>query len=228
MHGQFINLQRGLVYYAFDREENVVEVPMPLGAEVGAGMDFNVDPMSATLFWVVKKGPNKHIHYFDEIELPNSDTLEMSQILRRHYGSAGIVTPYCAPEDAVEIHQPLEMIYPDSNVGRSTTSPGGKTDYDCLREAGFELDYSPSGNILRKDRYNAVNALLRPTGGRVRMTISPRCKKLIKNQMLYTHEQMHTPQQKAMGHLLDARDYPVVRLFPADRESLRLVRVQGA
>lgn len=227
LHGRFVNLAHGLVYYSFNRNENVVELEMPNNAELGAGMDFNVDPMSSAVFWVVKHGNNRHIHFFDEIELPNSDTQEMAGELKARYGTAGIITPHCAKKDLVWVKRPLRTIYPDSNAGRATNAPGGKTDYDYLREAGFEVDIDPRGNGLRRDRYNAVNGLLRPNGGRVRMTISPRCKKLIKYQMLYAHELMKKDSQKAMGHLLDARDYPVVRLFPADRDSLRLVTVKG-
>lgn len=210
VHGMFVNLAKGLVFHCFDRDENVVPLNAPPGAELGAGMDFNVNPMTAAVFWVVRKGANRHIHFFDEIELANSDTKEMAGELKSRYWDYG-----------------LRTIYPDANCGRSTSSPGGKTDYDYLKEAGFELDMNPSGNPLRRDRFNATNTMLRATGGRVRMTIGESCPKLKKYMMMYSHDLINKENQKAMSHLLDAATYPVARLFPSNRESFKQLRLSG-
>ena len=227
VHGLFVNLTAGLVYYGFDRQENVVELPMPRGAVVGAGMDFNVNPMSAAPFWAIEKGSQKHIHFFDEIELPNSDTQDMCKLLIEKYGQGGLAIPHAAEKDSdmIFLHAPMRDIYPDCNVGRSTMSPGGKTDYDYIKEAGFTIHSRPSGNPARRDRFNTQNGMLRPKNGRVRMTFSPRCKKMIKYQMLYSHEKMK--KQESMSHLLDARDYAVFELFPADRVGLKLKPLIG-
>jgi hypothetical protein len=228
VHGQFVNLVTGLVYYGFDRFENVVELPMPQGAELGVGMDFNVNPMAACVFWVIKKGNNRHIHYMDELELPNCDTQEMCKVLQRIYGQAGMTIPFCADDkdnDIIHITAPLITVYPDSQAGRATNAPGGRTDYDLIRESGFLVHKRPGGNPLRKDRYNTVNGMLRERDGRIRMTISPRCKKLVKYQLVYSHEMMSA--QEGMSHLLDARDYPVCILFPADRSGLKLTAIHG-
>lgn len=230
LHGLFVNLATGLVYYSFDRDENVVELPMPEGANLGAGMDFNVNPMASCVFWYVEKGSYRHIHYFDEIELPNSDTLSMGNLLRDTYGTRGLVRPYSAEgsSDLVLTTAPLLDVWPDANAGRSTSSPGGKTDYDTLeKDCGFVVNKRRSNPHVR-DRRNTINGLLRPYGGRVRMTFSPRCKKLIKYQMLYSHELLNKESQKRMSHLLDARDYPAENLFPTDRDTLKRTRVIGA
>lgn len=231
LHGHFINLAKGLVYYAFDKREHVVERKMPPGAELVCGMDFNVDPMSATVGWAIRKGHHRTIHWFDEIELANSDTEEMCKVLGELYGQPGVVKPWCASEssnDRYVTHAPLLTICPDSNAGRHTNAPGGKTDYDYIRDAGFDVDYRPKGNPPQRDRYNSTNGLLRPNGGVIRQTFSPRCKKLIKYQQLYAHELKTKKAQKAMSHLLDARDYAIYRLFPASRETLKQVTVRGA
>lgn len=68
--GEDINLGTGLVYYGFNPAEHVVDLPIPPGAELGVGMDFNVDPMTVVVFWRLKD----HVHYFREIEIPNADT----------------------------------------------------------------------------------------------------------------------------------------------------------
>jgi hypothetical protein len=210
IHGMFVNMAAGLVYYGFDRSENVVTLPRPLDVQLGCGMDFNVNPMSASIFWV-REGKHPHIHFFEEIELANSDTQDMCKVLREKYW-----------------HEGLREIYPDSNAGRSTASPGGKTDYDYIEEAGFNLNKHMTGNPHRRDRYNATNAMLKPYGKHVRMTISPNCPKLLKYMMSYSHELMNRPAQKAMSHLLDATTYPVAYLFPSSRESLKHFRLMGA
>tara|TARA_R100001460_G_scaffold27881_9_gene55943 strand:+ start:2226 stop:3716 length:1491 start_codon:yes stop_codon:yes gene_type:complete len=230
LYGMFVNLSQGLVYYSFDTNENVVELDMPPGAELFAGMDFNVNPMSATVGWVIRSGMNRHVHYFDEIELSNSDTQEMCAVLIEKYGQRGWVQPYCVDrreQDLYFVQRPLDVVYPDSNVGRSTSSPGGKTDYDYIRDAGLTPDYRATGNPLRRDRFNCVNNMLREHDGRVRMTFSPRCKKLVKYQMLYSYELMNRENQKSMSHLLDARDYPICRMFPVGREMAKQVRLTG-
>jgi len=230
VHGLFVNMAKGLVYYAFDRAENIVELEMPRNASIGVGIDFNVNPMSAAVFWVKDKGHDRHIHFFDEIELPNSDTQEMCKELKEIYGKPGMIRPHCSDieGDIVWTHEGLRDVYPDSNSGRSTASPGGKTDYDYIEEAGFELHKRIGGNPHRRDRFNAVNGMLKPQGGRVRQTVSPRCKKMVKYQLLYSHELMHKEEQKRMSHLLDARDYPTCMLFPAERETMKFKRIKGA
>lgn len=190
IEGGFVNMSEGLVYYAFtpkaDIEDhcNVRDLPVPDECELGCGMDFNVNPMSACVFWRA----GAHMHIFDEIELPNSDTEYMCSLLREKYVDAGRLTA-----------QVLEVIYPDaSGAARKTSSPSGKTDFHYIREAGFQIS-APSSNPHRKDRYNAVNGKFRPKEGKTTLTVSPKCKKLIKYFQTYTHEQMN--QQTAMSHL---------------------------
>lgn len=193
VRGLFVNLTAGRVIHRFNKDEHVVTRPWPKGVVPEVGMDFNVSPMAATVFWT--KGDEVHIDR--EIELDNSDTQDMCALLRAEYWDKG-----------------LRDIYPDSNAGRSTASPGGKTDYDWIREAGFTI-HKKSTNPSRRDRFNATNAMLRPGDqGRVRLTISPRCKKLAQYFGAYSYPEMHKPAQKAMSHLIDAATYPIVYKFP--------------
>lgn len=205
IEGAFVNLSQGCVYYAFDPQENVVDLSRPPGAELGVGMDFNVNPMAAAVFW--RQG--QHIHYFEEIELPNSDTQYMCQHLRERFGSS------------------LQEVYPDaSGKQRHTNAPGGKSDYTFIRQAGFTVN-AREENPPRKDRYNAVNGKLRPKSGGITLTIAPNCRKLTKYLMAYSHELMNRPNQAAMSHLLDAFSYPVAYLFPIDKEALAVFKLKG-
>lgn len=207
VEGEFVSLSTGMVYYSFDPTENVVSLPRVEGVELGVGMDFNVNPMAACVFW--RSGD--HLHFFDEIELPNADTEYLcSELHSRGYHAAG-----------------LRNIYPDaSGAARHSASPGGKSDFHYIREAGFEVQ-APRANPLRRDRYNAVNGKLKPKDGKVSLTIEPGCKKLRKYLSLYSHPNMNESEQKAMSHLLDAFSYPVHFIFPIDSDKARELRLRG-
>lgn len=202
--GVFKNLSTGAVYHAFDMVANVRDIPMPDGAVLGCGMDFNVDPMAATIFWTY----GKQMHFIEEIELPNADTEFMCSVLRERYGER------------------LNTIYPDaSGNARKTSAPEGRTDFWYIREAGYSID-AAHDNPKRRDRFNAANGKLKPKAGEVTLTISPRCKKLKKYLALYTYELMN--KQKQMSHLLDAFCYPVNRLFPIIKNHTGMTRLSGA
>lgn len=199
VEGAFVNLASGLVYHAFSRIENVVSMQPPPGAEWGVGMDFNVNPMAMSVFWVSPRG---HMHVVEEIELPNSDTQDACAVIRQKYGNR------------------INEVYPDPFSGRHTNSPGGKTDYDYIREAGFHVNKRNDGGPLRRDRYNATNGKFRAEDGQIGLTIEPSCKKLIKYLQAYSHELRTTKAQDSMSHLLDAFSYPVEYLFPANKRAL--------
>lgn len=208
--GAFRNLASGQVYYSF-HDGNIAELPFPEVFELGAGMDFNVNPMSAAVFWTA----NNHIHYFDEIELPNADTEFLCSVLKERY----VTPPFFKKRE-------LQNIYPDATgANRSSKSPGGKSDFTYIRSAGFNV-VAKSQNPLRRDRYNAVNGKLKSSTGSVTLTISPKCKKLCKYLGLYTYQLMN--KQQDMSHLLDAFSYPIAYLFPVVKESVSMHRFSGA
>ena len=205
VEGQFINLNEGMVYYAFDRDKNIRDLQEPPGAELGAGIDFNVNPMGCAVFW--RRGD--HMHFFDEIELENADTEYMASILTEKYKSR------------------LRNVFPDSTgAARKTAAPGGKSDHTQLRDAGFII-HARHENPKRRDRYNAVNGKLKSRTGDVTLTVSPHCKKLIKYLTMHSFEDMNTDFQKKMTHLLDAFSYPVAYLYPVDKETLSVHRLTG-
>jgi phage terminase large subunit len=203
IEGKFINLSMGMVYYAFDPFESVKDMDAPNGAEWGVGMDFNVNPMSAVVFWRV----NNHMHVVEEITLVNADTEFMCSTIRDKYPQRSSANTYL-----------VNTVYPDATgAARKTSTPQGKTDFWFIRNAGFEIN-ADFDNPKRRDRYNAVNAKLKASNGVRTLTISPNCKKLIKYLSVYSYESMN--KQEEMAHLLDAFGYPVARLFPADKSAL--------
>jgi hypothetical protein len=179
---------------------NVQDIPMPRGAELGCGMDFNVDPMAFVMFW--RAGP--HIHFFQEFELPNADTEYACSILREKY----VENDVSKRDPNVHRDSSLYTVYPDpAGDYRHTSSPRAKTDFYYLQQAGFDIK-SRSAHPLVRDRENAVNGKFKPMVGTTTMTVSPTgCKKLVKYLATYSHQLKN--KQKAMSHLIDAMGYPL-------------------
>lgn len=221
--GGFVNLAAGIVYYGFDPMPggNVRDLPIPENAELGVGMDFNVNPFAFVIFW--KAG--SHMHVFEEFELPNADTEYACSVISDRFSRE----PYDASGQGGRItKQILRIIYPDATGNaRKTSAPGGKTDFTYIRNAGFDID-APHDNPKVKDRENAVNGKFAPRVGAPTLTISPSCTRLIEALSLYSHEQRNEKAQKAMSHIIDALGYPVNRLFPVDKDTLEIVKYTGA
>ena len=204
IEGEFRNLSEGMVYYAFEQEEHVARIERPYGSELGVGMDFNVNPMAAVAFW----RDGDHIHVFKEYELPNADTEYMCSVLYEDHWKSG-----------------LRNIYPDATGrSRATNAPGGRSDFHYIKRAGFNIKCYTE-NPPRKDRYNAVNGKFRAKNGRITMTVSPDCKKLIKYLSIYSHEILN--KQDDLSHLLDAFGYPIAHLFPVVKSTAKMGRLRG-
>ena len=187
VQGKFVNLSRGRVFYGFTRAMNVKEMPPPAeGQPWLAGMDFNVDPMAFCVGWRTQNGA----HFAYEYELPNSDTHYAADTIRDH-------------------HKAVKVVYPDpSGRNRSTKAPAGQSDFTILTQKGFAV-LAPHDAWSLRDSYNSVNMML--SSGR--LTVHPRCKKLIHYLENYAHEKK--VQQANMSHLLDAMRYAVTYMFPA-------------
>lgn len=187
--GKFVNMTQGQIYYGFERERNVKKLVMPQEATIGLGLDFNVNPMAGALFWHTAT----HIHYFEEFELPNSDTPDA--IERAH-------------ELASKHGQTLKLCYPDaSGKSRSTKAPGGTTDFTHIKDGGLKVKARPSNPTIR-NRRNAANAKWKKGTA----TVDPRCKQFIRYREQLCHEKLK--KQESMTHLTDAGDYPLAYLFP--------------
>lgn len=204
IEGEFVTLTEGQVYYAFSTLHNLVEQEMPTGAELGVGMDFNVNPMAALVFW---KFRNERIHVFEEIELPNSDTQSMCALLTGK-------------------HPRLKVVYPDaSGSSRASNAPGGVSDFTFIERAGLRIVCDKVyGNPPIADRYNAVNSAFRQG----RLTVSPKCEQLKHYLLAYSHELKNKDSQKKMSHLLDALGYAVYQIMPVDRKGLNITKIRGA
>lgn len=193
--GQFVNMAQGLIYYAFDLNKNVVDYELPSDIQIRVGMDFNVNPMCAVLFWQYED----HIHIFEEIQLPNANTKLMCDEIRMRYGDRPV------------------YVYPDSSGGsRKTSASIGITDHSILEENGFFVECHNSNPPVR-DRENAVNGAFYHG----RLTISSDCPKLKSALLQYDAQNRNKEQGKKLSHPIDAMGYPVEFLMPIEAGSRR-------
>ncbi len=212
VHGQFVNLSKGQVFYKFRPSTQCLkEDPRPptdVAVQHFAGMDFNVSPMAFCAGWhAAYRGGTHRVHFYREWELENSDTPDACSALRTE-------TPL------------VTVVYPDPTGNRRQTNSGHKTDHELIRQAGYEVDvpYNPHG---RRDSFNAVNACYREDS-KVHVTFGPRCRHLKRYSMHWSHENLNTEAGRKMSHLMDALRYSLTQKFPIVKSYSSQERLVGA
>ncbi len=194
--GEYLNLQAGQVYYAFERAVHVEQVEIDANEPLLWSWDFNINPMSS----VICQEREGRVHVIDEIVLPTSSTPEVcAEFIRRHGG-----------------HRAGLKIYGDASGGNTHTVTG-TSDYDSIREflarkqklRGVVL--VPRSNPAVRSRINAVNAYLRNARGDQRLSVGSKCRELIKDleQVCYKPDsgQIDKERDSHRTHLSDALGY---------------------
>lgn len=185
------------VYTSFS-DQNVRDDIGDPGGDLLVGMDFNVDPMSATIG--AKAGDQLHV--FDELVIRNGDTEVMCQRLREKFPSRKIT------------------VYPDpSGKRRATSARSGATDFSIIREYKMAIS-APSRAMAVVDRINCVNRALKNAKGQIRVFInSKKCPKLISSLEEQEYKSGTREPDKSSGHdhMTDAFGYKVSRLFPIQK-----------
>ena len=187
LNGEFVNLNQGRAYKDFNRDNNIKHMDGYKDLEVCAGLDFNVDYMSAEIFAL----GNGWIHFFDEIRLKNSNSFELSEHLAAKY--------------------PGIRVFPDAS-GAARKSSSSKSDHAIFREAGFNI-VSKRANPRVMDRVNAVNKFLRED----RLSIEPgTCPMLIKDleRVVWKSGDLDKTSDMSLTHASDAGGYGIAYLFP--------------
>ncbi|MBC8428081.1 MAG: terminase [Candidatus Pelagibacter sp.] len=159
-----------------------------------AGIDFNVDHMSAEIACEFGDG---HIHYFDEIRLRRSNTAELGKLLK-------------------DKHPDLLEIYPDP-TGEHRSTNSNKSDHMILRDLGFNV-ITRTGHPSHNDMINTWNRKLKDAEGNIKLSIDPKCVELIRDceQVLRKPDGRIDKSQESKGrvHALQAAMYPVEYRFP--------------
>lgn len=196
---EFVNYS-GVIYYAFS-EANIKRLDIPMNrVKLHIGCDFNIDPMSAVVFYQHNSG----LHIVDEIEIYGSNTTEMVSEISERY-----------PDNPISV-------YPDASGAQRRSSANGITDHIILKNAGFDLRVG-SVNPAVRDRIAAVNSVL--ASGR--LTVQPECRRMIDTFRKQTYKEGTRQPDKTSGldHLADACGYCVNHIFPIRQD---INKVMGA
>lgn len=183
----------GVIYYAFS-EHNIKELQFDLGQiPIHVGIDFNVDPGCAVIGMQHRDG----LHIFDELEIWGTDTAEMTREIQLRYPNRTV------------------FAYPDASGAQRRTSAGGITDHIILKNAGFKLKVG-SQNPAVKDRIASVNSACKSIDGKTKLTVHPKCKKVINALRKHTYKEGSRQPEKDTGldHFCDAVGYLVNNVYP--------------
>jgi len=190
LHGQFVNMRSGTVYYAFDRKvhdsvENIREKE-PLFI----GMDFNVGKMAAVVY---VKRPNGWHSVFELKDI--FDTPAMIDTIRHKWKDKG--------------HN--ITVYPDP-TGKSRKSVDvSSSDIVLLKQAGFSVKTSFKSPFVR-DRVLSVNKQFQSGNLWVNVNACPRLTECLEQQAYDVNGE--PDKTSGLDHMNDAFGYPIVLEFP--------------
>jgi hypothetical protein len=194
--GEYLNVNAGRVYQAFDRKVNIAPAPkLDKMKPLLWTLDFNVDPMSS----VVAQKFGDRLHVIDEIALRRATTEQACEEFVNRY-----------PD-----HPGGLMIFGDASGQHMQTT--GQSDFQMVREylrqvryGNVRLEISRS-NPAVKDRVALMNGLLASAAGEAKLLIDPRCKELIKDfeQVCFKPDSMVIDKESdpQRTHLSDALGY---------------------
>lgn len=202
LDGKFVNLKSGGVYPSFSRVFNKSYKALDEDRPLLIGMDFNVNPMCATVGQLY----GEELHIVDEIVLENSNTEAMAQEIRSRY--------------VKWLFKGTIEIFPDA-AGNQRQTNATNTDHQILRDYGLSVTVDGSNPRVR-DRVNSVNARIL-SGEKVRyLFINPLCVKTtecVENQIY--DEQGKPDKKEGFDHMNDALGYLIWHLFPISGEIFR-------
>ena len=184
------------VAYSFEREHNVRCYEGPPAKETLIGVDFNRNPISAT----VGHRHGDEFYVTDEILIYSSNTDELVQEINHRY-----------PNQKV-------YVFPDPSGSRQQTSSSGKSDHTILSNAGFQVR-APRKHDPVKDRINAINARFCNSDGVRRLFVDPKCKETINSLTKHSYKPGTVIPDKDRGHdhIFDALSYCIAYLYPIRR-----------
>ena len=195
-YGASFESYAGRVIYAFSRADHVRRFGYDASRPLHIGMDFNINPMSATV-WQEEGDSTRQI---DEIILPTSNTDELTAEIIRRYGRTGF-DPSVQTVDHI-------TIYPDPAGAQRRSSAGGRTDIGILKEAGFHVVTTAAHPPVR-DRINLMNRQFLSADGVRRAFIDASCVRSIEAYERLVYREGTSDPDKSTGHdhLVDASGY---------------------
>ena len=157
INGQFVNLQTGSVYSAYNRQLNDCRDTIQPGEILYIGMDFNVGKMAAVVH-VKRDGLPRAV---DEI-VGGYDTPDMIRKIKDRYWR----------HDGRDYVSTCQIrIYPDASGDSRKSVNASTTDIAMLRNAGFGV-FAHGSNPPVKDRINSMNAMFCNADGQRRYLVN--------------------------------------------------------
>lgn len=184
----------GLAYYAFS-QDNLRSLAYEPGRMVYVGVDFNVNPMTATFSHI----EGDTVYQFGEAYLRHSNTFEMrDEILSRF------------PVEMVEV-------YPDS-TGSNRESNAAESDLSILRKGGLKV-FARQSNPFVRDRLSAVNSKMRSIDGLVHYYVDPKkCPYTVRDfnkvECLADGRENKKQEDEGLVHISSALGYMIAYKFP--------------
>lgn len=205
LNGEFVNLNGSQAYYGFNRDNHVKTLKRPVPKDLFIGIDFNVNPMTATIWEVEFEYTEEekrigHAYCHDEIILKNSNTRSMAEAIKNIY-----------PDNML-------TFFPDpSGRSRHSSSNIGITDISILEEYGKCMYVN---RVPEKDKLNTTNNLL----SKNKITINRKCGELIMDYeqivindsgVIDKSDQKRTHTSDGAGYLFYMLDFINIRLSRA-------------
>jgi len=189
INGEYVNINGHAAYYAFSRDNNVIPNSEINSSLIKVGIDFNVDPMTAS--FGIRLGDQLII--FDEAYLKNSNTYQMAEYIKAKF-----------PDKDIEVCPDM------TGIKRKTSAMIGMSDITILQRAGFRI--SGKSNPHVRDRLNLMNAAFNQR----KVLIMERCQYLIRDCEQVTTDEYGEIVKKnlELTHLSDGLGYLVHREFP--------------
>lgn len=206
----------GRVYYGFSRKLDVDDARATFdpAAPIHVGMDFNVNPMTATIWQERQTSEGKLLlAQVAELVIPTSNTQEMCNEIKHRYGRMGF---------SGEMEVKHVTIYPDPAGAQRRTSAVGKTDISILQENGFNVVALQSHPLVR-DRINFVNGKFENALGERSIVVHSSCRFSIESYERLTFKEGTSEPDKTLtyegredmtlDHLPDAAGYYIFARF---------------
>lgn len=191
LEGEFVNLNSGTVYNAYDRLAHDSHESIREKEPLYIGMDFNVTNMSASI-WVKRNG-GEQWHAVAELS-GLYDTPEMIRVIKERWQDKG--------------HQ--IQCYPDASGKARHSSNAAVSDIALLRQAGFTV-CAKSKNPDVRDRVAATNRAFGNGRLRVNQRQVPNIANCLEQQCYNKHGE--PDKDGGQDHQNDATTYPIAYEF---------------
>ena len=224
IYGSPIAKSGGEMFSSFNRLEHCKETNLIDGVPIHISLDFNLVPYITMTCWqIVRNGEIYNVNCFDEIclEAPNNKTEALCK-----YFEQKILLPI----KHANKQMPALFYYGDS-TGRNGTTTSDTHNYDQLEMVLKKYLNDSSNRVLRKNpsivrSRDFTNKLLAVGYKNIKITISPKCKNLIKDleflkeapdggKLIEKTKDERTGQSyEKYGHTSDSMRYFFVGAFP--------------